>query len=213
MTLRTRTRAAAVSARFAGLPYLSRTRLELTADVGADLAHRRFALEQSRLRLDDLALDVSGSVSAAAGDRTVDLAFRAPENDVRGLLSLVPGLYTKEFTSVQTAGTMALSGRVQGRWGGGAFPGFELEATVRGGSFRYPDLPLPARDLALDLRASNPGGDLDRTVVTLDTLHAVIGEDPIDLALTLRTPVSDPDVDLRVAGTLDLAALRRTVPM
>ncbi len=213
VTLRTRTRAAAVSASFAGLPYLSRTRLELTADVGADLAHRRFTLEQSQLRLDDLALDLSGSVSAAAGDRTVDLAFRAPENDVRGLLSLVPGLYTKEFTSVQTAGTMALSGRIQGHWGGGAFPGFELEAKVRGGSFRYPDLPLPARDLALDLRASNPGGDLDRTVVTLDTLHAVIGEDPIDLALTLRTPVSDPDVDLRVAGTLDLAALRRTVPM
>ncbi|MDP2583528.1 MAG: AsmA-like C-terminal region-containing protein [Candidatus Palauibacterales bacterium] len=213
VTLRTETRAAAVSASFGGLPYLSRSRLDLTADIGADLARKRYTVEKSQLRLGDLALDVSGSVSAAPDDRTVDLAFRAPRSDVRGLLSLVPGLYTKEFTSVQTAGSMAVSGRVKGRWGGGAFPGFELEATVRGGSFRYPDLPLPARDLALDLRASNPGGDLDRTVVALDTLHAVIGEDPIDLSLTLRTPVSDPDVDLRVAGTLDLAALRRTVPM
>jgi hypothetical protein len=213
VTLRTETRAAAVSASFGGLPYLSRSRLDLTADIGADLVHKRFTLEKSQLRLGDLALDLSGSVSAAADDRTVDLAFRAPRNDIRGLLSLVPGLYTKEFTSVQTAGTMALSGRVKGRWGGGAFPGFELQATVRNGRFRYPDLPLPARDLALDLRASNPGGDLDRTVVALDTLHAVIGDDPVDLSLTLRTPLSDPDVDLRVAGTLDLAALKRTVPM
>jgi len=211
--LRTRTRADAVSASLGGLPYLSPSRLDLTADIGADMARKRFTLGQNRLRLDDLALDFSGTVSAAEDDRSVDLSFRAPDSDIRGLLSLVPGLFTKDFGSVETSGTMKLSGRVRGRWGGGSFPGFELEAAVRDGRFRYPDLALPARDLALDVRASNPGGDLDRTVVTLDTLHAVIGDDPLDASLTLRTPLSDPDVDLRVAGTLDLAALRRTVPM
>ncbi|HKK28684.1 MAG TPA: AsmA-like C-terminal region-containing protein [Gemmatimonadota bacterium] len=213
VVLRTRTRADAVSASFGGLPYLRRSPLDLTADVRADLARKRFALGDNELRLGDLALDVSGSVSAAEGDRSVDLSFSAPETDIRGLLSLVPGLLTKDFASVETAGTMSLSGRVRGSWGGGAFPGFDVQAAVRDGRFQYPDLPLPARDLALDIRASNPGGDLDRTVVRLDTLHAVIGDDPVDASLTLRTPISDPDVDLKVAGTLDLAALRRTVPM
>lgn len=213
VVLRTRTRADAVSASFGGLPYLRRSPLDLTADVQADLARRKFSLGENRVELGDLTLDLSGSVSAAEGDRSVDLSFRAPETDIRGLLSLVPGLLTEDFRSVETSGAMALSGRVRGRWGGDAVPGFDLEASIRDGSFRYPDLPLPARDLALELRASSPGGDLDRTVVRLDTLHAVIGDDPVDASLTLRTPISDPDVDLRVAGTLDLAALRRTVPM
>src|SRR5690606_29745149 len=78
---------------------------------------------------------------------------------------------------------------------------------------RYPDLPLPARDIVLDLSIRNPGGHVDSTVVDLERLHVVIGDDPVDASLRLRTPVSDPDVDLRVEGRLDLAKLAQTVKL
>ena len=49
--------------------------------------------------------------------------------------------------------------------------------------------------------------------MNLSRLHLVLGQNPIDASLVLRTPLSDPDVDARVKGRLDLADLRRTVKL
>ena len=108
---------------------------------------------------------------------------------------------------------LTLSGQVKGDYGPKAFPSFAINANVANGAFQYPDLPLPARDIALDLLVRNPGGDVDSTMVRLDRFHAAIGGQPIDGALVLRTPISDPDVDLRLTGKLDLADLRKTVKL
>lgn len=211
-TLRTRAGADEVSVRFGGLPYLNRTRLDLRADLEADMLERRFTLRENELELNELALAFSGFVQLPEDeDMVLDLSFEAPATDFRHILSLVPAVYASDFEAVQTSGSMSLSGRVEGRYGENAFPAFSLLATVEGGTFQYPDLPLPAREIALDLAVRNPGGDLDSTVVDLSRFHVVIGDDPIDGALALRTPISDPDVDVRVVGRLDLVDLTRTV--
>ena len=41
----------------------------------------------------------------------------------------------------------------------------------------------------------------------------MIGRNPVDATLMMRTPISDPDVDARVSGKVDLADVRRTVKM
>ena len=84
---------------------------------------------------------------------------------------------------------------------------------MENGTFRYPDLPLPARDIALDLAITNPGGDADSTTVNLRRFHVVVGKNPVDAVLVVRTPISDPDVDARVAGKVDLGDLRRTMKL
>lgn len=211
--LRTEARSEETSLTFAGVPYLSRASLALTAAVDADMAEKRFILRDNELRLNDLPLRFSGSVGIGEDRTELDLTFGAPETDFRHILSLVPAVYAQDFESLQTTGTMAVSGTVKGALGDDAFPAFALQATVSDGTFRYPDLPLPARDIALRLAVRNPGGHVDSTVVELERFHVVIGDDPVDAAMLLRTPVSDPDVDLRVTGRLDLAKLGQTVKL
>src|SRR5690606_24952015 len=97
--------------------------------------------------------------------------------------------------------------------GDDAFPAFSLTASVDSGAFQYPDLPLPARDISLDLVITNPGGNADSTVVNLSRLRLVLGRNPIEARLLMRTPISDPDLDARLAGRLDLADLRRTIKL
>jgi AsmA-like C-terminal region/AsmA family len=213
VVLQSRAHADTLSLSFAGVPYLNRVRLDLTADVHADLAKKSFTLKNSGVRLNDLSLGVSGSAASAGEQLALDLAFSTPSTDFRHILSLVPAIYANDFKSVQTSGSIAVSGRVKGNYGKNAFPSFALSTKVNNGSFRYPDLPLPARDIQVDLAITNPGGDADSTVVRLNRFHLLVGRDPVDAGMVLRTPISDPDVDLRVNGKLDLADVRRTMKL
>ncbi|HEU4628585.1 MAG TPA: AsmA-like C-terminal region-containing protein [Gemmatimonadaceae bacterium] len=211
--LGTRVHADAVSLRLAGLPYLDRVALELDTDVQADMRARRFTFGDDRVRLNDLVLAFAGTVGLGDERTMLDLTFSTPSTDFADILSLVPALYGEDFERLQTSGRMSVSGRVQGAYGPDAFPALAVRARVQDGAFRDPDLPLPARDIALDLSLDNPGGDVDSTVVRLQRFHAVLGGRPIDARLVVRTPVSDPEVELRLRGAVDLADLRRTIEL
>jgi hypothetical protein len=212
-TLVTRAHADSTTLHFSGIPYLNRVVLDITADVNADMRNRKFTFAKNEIRLNDLRLGFTGSATIGEENIALDVSFNTPRTDFRHILSLVPAIYTKDFQTIKTAGVLSISGQVKGNYGKRAFPSFAVNAKVTNGAFQYPDLPLPARDIALDLALRNPGGDADSTVVRLDRFHAGIGGQPIDGAMVLRTPISDPDVDLRLAGKLDLADLRRTVKL
>ena len=213
-TLRTETGTAAVSLRFAGVPYLNGVRVQLTANLDMDMAGKRYTLKQNEVRLNDLVLSTTGTIAGAPdGDYALDLTFKAPRADFKEILSLVPAIYARDFAGVQASGTMSVAGWVRGRYGPKTFPALALDAKVENGTFRYPDLPLPARDIALDLSVSNPGGTVDATVVNLRHFHVVLGRNPLDGSFAMRTPVSDPDVDARVAGRVDLADVARTIKL
>jgi hypothetical protein len=122
LTIETRAHADEVSVTFAGIPYLKKVRLDLSTDVAADLAKKSFTLKQSGVRLNDLTLAFSGSV-ASVGDRlALDVAFGAPKTEFKHILSLVPAVYTRDFASVQTSGSLAVSGKVKGEYAENAFP-------------------------------------------------------------------------------------------
>ncbi len=209
-----RTQADSTSVAFAGLPYVSGAELELNTRLDADRDARRIVLEDAGLRLNRLVLALRGTIAAAPADQlALDLAFEAPGNSFTDILSLVPAVYAQDFAALQTSGRMAVSGFVRGVYGPASFPAFALHATVDEGRFRYPDLPLPAREIGAALAVTNPGGHADSTVVELQRFHMVIGGDPVDATFTLRTPVSDPDLALQASGTLRLDELARTVKL
>ena len=213
VAVKTQADADTVSVTFAGIPYLNRVKLGLTADVQADLAGKAYTLKTTEIRLNDLKLGVAGSAKSRGKLLDLDLAFRAPSTNFRSILSLVPAIYAHDFDKVKTSGTIAVNGRVKGEYGDSAFPAFAINAKVSNAAFQYPDLPLPARDIDMDLSLTNPGGSADNTVVRLQRFHLLIGRNPVDATLTLRTPISDPDVDARVKGKVDLADVRRTVKL
>jgi uncharacterized protein involved in outer membrane biogenesis len=213
VTIRTRATADSVSLSFAGIPYLNRVRLDLTADVQADLARKAYTLKEAGLRLNDLRLALSGAANTAGKNLGFDLTFDAPSTKFRDILSLVPAVYAHDFEKVKTTGTIAVNGRVKGEYGDSAFPSLALNVKVDNAAFQYSDLPLPARDITLDLAIGNPGGSADSTVVRLREFHLLIGRNPVDANLVLRTPISDPDVDARVGGKVDLADIPRTMKL
>jgi hypothetical protein len=211
--LRTRTHVDGVTVSHRGIPYLSGVVADLTADLAADLDARRFTFRENQLQLNELGLGFDGSVALADGGVELDVTFAADRAEFRDILSFVPALYLRDFGTIQTSGNVAVNGHARGLYADGLVPSFALNVDVADGMFRYPDLPLPARNIVADVAIGNPGGDLDGTVVDVRRFAIQFGDDPFEARLRVATPVSDPDIDLAMKGRIDLADVGRTLKL
>ena len=206
---------AALTVRDGAITWLKDVQVQAELPLTYDSGTGRVELGESTLALNELALGFAGSVTPQGDDLALDLRYHALEASFRSILSLVPGVYTQDFEDVQTAGTLSLAGTVAGLLPaqGDDLPGFALEAKVADASFRMPDLPTGVDDIQLDLYLGHPGGDPDLVQVDLRSFRMAVAGSPITGSLKLRQPVSDPDVSAAAKGRLDLAQLRRALPL
>ncbi|RYE01999.1 MAG: AsmA family protein [Sphingobacteriales bacterium] len=213
-TLKTKTRAGALSVRYGAIPWLSEVATTLDADVAVDNKTNTYTLQNTRIALNDLELETAGSVQLL-NDSTykMDLAFKAPSTGFKELLSLIPALYQKEFNKIKTGGTARFDGFVKGTYSPTQLPAFAVNLDVANGSFQYPDLPRPVRNINLALHAENPDGVPDHTAINIPKAHLEFDGEAIDGRLALQRPVTDMLIDAAVKGRLDLGRLASMVKL
>jgi hypothetical protein len=93
------------------------------------------------------------------------------------------------------------------------YPSLNLNLKVSNGMFKYPDLPVAVKNIYIATTIAKPQGKLDATVVDVSKLHLEAGSDPVDGKILIKTPVSDPDVDARLTGRMDLANVPKFYPI
>ncbi|MCB2218852.1 MAG: hypothetical protein KQI35_00550 [Bacteroidetes bacterium] len=211
--LRTKTTADKFTIIYEGIPYLNKTKLHYDADIDADLKNEIYTLNRNELKINELALSFDGSVSMLADGYNLILTFNAPQTDFKHFLSLVPAIYTQDFASIQTNGKLGLTGYVKGVYNDQSLPAFEVNLTVDEAMFKYPDLPQSVRNINIRTKITSPGGDADNTIVDVSKFHMELGQNPFDMSLLLKTPVSDPDIRARLRGTIDLAGIGEFYPL
>jgi hypothetical protein len=179
--LRTATVARGVDIAYDGLTYVENGALAGQVDMNIDIKDAlilRFL--PSEAQLNALRLSLAGEISMPGDDIVLDLTYATRDNDIRSLLSLVPGVYTQDFDDIRTEGTFDLEGSVKGTYNDRSFPGFGLDMAVTNGQIQYPDLPQPIKNLSLDLSVQEPDGTFENTLIDLRSLHADLGPNPID---------------------------------
>lgn len=214
--LRTYTKVDQLTFGMEGMNYLNRTELESDFDMNMNLPNMRFEFVENYVRLNALKLGFDGSVAMPSEDGDpidLDLTFNTTETTFKSILSLVPAIYLTDFSDVETSGSFALDGSAKGRMVGDQLPAFALNLTVSDAMFHYPDLPKAAENIAIDLHVKNPGGSEDNTVVDLNQFHVELANNPVDMMLHMRTPISDPFIDANVKMDLDLASVKDVIPL
>jgi uncharacterized protein involved in outer membrane biogenesis/cell division septum initiation protein DivIVA len=212
-TLSTVTHIAGLTVDYDGIRYLNRAMLDLKADIDADLAASRYSVRNGSLRLNDLVLALDGSVAMPAEGYDIDLSFATSKTDFKSLLSLIPAIYQKDFKGVEATGMVTIGGHIKGIYNDTHYPSFSLQLVVENGSFKYPSLPVGVTGIAIRADITNPGGDLDNTTVAVDRFHLAIAQNPLDIRFILKTPVSDPWLDVSLQGTYDLGRTKDIYPI
>lgn len=213
-TLSTQTNAKAVDFSYAGIPYLANTRTILDADIQIDNAKQLYSFDTDDIQLNNLKLSADGSLGIV-NDSTysMDFRFKTPSNEFRDILSLVPAIYRNDFDKIETSGTAAFEGWVKGQYNPVQLPAYDVKLAINDGSFKYPDLPQPVRNIQLDLQASNPDGVFDNTVINLSKGHLEMGQEPFDFRFLLQKPETSQYIDAAIKGQLDLAQVGQFVKL
>jgi len=142
----------------------------------------------------------------------MDINFKSPENSFKSLLSLVPGIYTKDFGSVETKGDLQFAGFVKGTYSEKQMPAFNVNLKVKDAMFKYPDLPTAVNNINMDLLIDNKDGVVDHTLVDLKSLHLDFGSNPVDAKVRIEN-LKDYRMDGNLKAKLNLAELSKMFPM
>jgi hypothetical protein len=152
-----------------GTEYMKDVSAEAVFNFEMDMPNSKYTFKENSVSLNDLILGFDGWVQMPEDDIDMDLSFESKETSFKSLLSLVPNAYTADFKNVETSGTLSLVGNAKGTYSSTeesmSLPGFDAELIVNNARFQYPDLPKSAENIEIDVRASNPGGSEDNTVV------------------------------------------------
>jgi hypothetical protein len=214
--LRTYTESSKATIRYGNLYSLSNATAKLDFTVNMDMKKMKFTLKNNQLILNDMQVKADGWLEmppSRPADMVMDIKFSAPQNNFKNLLSIVPGIYTEKFKEAQASGQFAFDGFVKGTMNETALPSFGLNLKVDNGALKYPALPLGISNVGVQMALMSPSSNMDDLKLDIPSFALKVGSNPISGNFFLRTPKSDPDVDTKVNGTLNLAELAQALPM
>ena len=190
-------------------PMVEGLRLWLRHRMAYDLSTDVLTFEQGDLQVQDIPLNVSGTMSDLQDNTVLDLAIGSDNVNIAELLSLIPREYKKEAASVKGTGTAQIHINVKGVQTEDSRP--DITGTIRasGASIQYADLPKPITNITITsdfVRSST------RQEFRVEKLTANLGESPISMAFKVVS-FDDPTVSLTATGSLDLATVHEYYPL
>ncbi|MCG8702433.1 MAG: hypothetical protein MI922_30560 [Bacteroidales bacterium] len=204
----------AVNLSMDGIGYLTDVALDIKFDVDAHMDKNMFILRENHVALNELTLKWDGSVEMPdTNEIKFDLKYATSNTSFKTLLSLVPAIYTEDFSDLQTEGNLLLEGAVNGSMIGDYLPDVKGKLVVSDAMFKYPDLPKSVNNINIDIKYNVDGKQMDNTTVDIDKFHVELGTNPVDINMNLRTPISDPYINGSINANLDLNSLNDVVPL
>tara|TARA_Y100000782_G_C10185352_1_gene266169 strand:+ start:735 stop:3659 length:2925 start_codon:yes stop_codon:yes gene_type:complete len=213
----TKTTADAITYIMDGVPYMSDVKTDITFNIQIDQAKNKYTFMENEVKLNDLTLGFDGWLAITGYPIVMDMTFEAKETEFKNILSLVPAVYTKDFESVQTSGILGLKGSVKGTYVDRedklTVPGFDVSLIVKNAMFKYPDMPSQVDNINIDIQATCPGENIDATYIDVNQFHVEIAENPVDVQMHVRRPVTDPRIKGDIVASIDLASIAEVIPM
>lgn len=197
------------------IKYLSEATASLKGNIDTQTDSLIFRFADNQLNINDLGVNFSGLVAMPEDDITTDLIFGTREATFKSFLSLIPAVYMSGYEKLQASGSFSLNGTVKGVYSSvdSTMPDVGFRLLVSDGTVSYPDLPEKITAIAIDADVAMDGTDMDKTTVEVNRFHLVLAGNPFDMTMNLRTPLSDPEINARAVGKIDLAKLKNALPL
>lgn len=198
---------------FEDVKYLKQTNMTYDADMALYINEEKYEFLENELSLNELGLSLDGVFQFVKEDMFFDLSFGLTKTEFQNLLSMVPAIYTEDFSGLESSGKIGFDGYLKGLMTETEYPEFAFNLLVENGAFKYPDLPSALNNTQVKMAVTNPGGSFDNTVVDISKFHIEVDKEPFDFNILLKTPDSDPYVATKMMGKIQLERIANLVPI
>ncbi|HET8829458.1 MAG TPA: AsmA-like C-terminal region-containing protein, partial [Pelobium sp.] len=203
-----------LTVKYAGIPYLNDVKLQAELPIDIDMKNMKFSFGDNKLKLNELLLAVTGSLAMPnETDMLIDFKFDAQQSDLKNFLSLIPAVYASNFKDMDASGNFAFNGFAKGTYNETSLPAFDVNLSIKDGKMKYAGLPAAVNDIQVTANIKNPDGVIDHTEINIPAFHLAFDKAPIDGRLFVKTPTSDPYIDMALKGKLDLKQLTAIFPL
>lgn len=196
-----------------GIPFLSNANISVKMDVDADFTNNKFTLKENTLRINAIQTSLDGWITIDNPAINMDLKLKTNDIGFKEILSLIPAIYTTDFSSLKTDGTATLTASAKGTLLGDTIPSFNVDLKVKDAMFRYPSLPAGVDQINISANIQNPGGNIDKTIVNIQPFNFRLAENQFSLIAHIETPVSDPAFNIEAKGKLNLGMIKQVCPI
>jgi hypothetical protein len=212
----TKTTIDAITVKMDRIAYLNKAKVDAKINLGIEMTKEKMLINllDNSIKLNALELNAEGGIEMKGDDINFkELKLNTPSTSFAAVLSMIPAAYTKDFSGVKTNGAFNFDANVNGTYNATAYPAFAVNLGVQNADFQYPDLPMGVKNINTKIAVNSKSSDLDQMTIDVSKFHMELGSNPFDATLKLRTPMSDPDVDTKVDGKINLDELSKAFPM
>ncbi len=187
---------------------------KIVADINLNMNMRDwvFTFLDNEIRVNDFPLSFNGKVAMPGGNIDMDVSFASENVSIKGLYSLIPAVFTKDYEGINAEGTLSFSGFVKGVYNESSLPAYELKLNAENGMIAYPHLPEPIRNINFKIRVVNEDGNYENTMVDISQMHFEMGSNPVSGSLLIRN-LHDYNMKADLKARLNLDELNTIFPI
>jgi len=206
------TNAESLSFKYGGVEYISDKKLFADMTLGMDLNNSKYTFKQNTFRLNDFSMGFDGSIAMPDTNIDFDITYKVKETSFKNLLSLMPGAYTKDFKDLKADGDIKFDGYAKGRYNKVSIPGFGVNLLVNNASFQYAGLPVPVKNINVDMKVDDKDGILNNIIVDIKKFHLDMGNNPVDGKVWLQG-LTKYNIDANIMAKVNLAEISKIYPI
>jgi uncharacterized protein involved in outer membrane biogenesis len=197
------------------MSYLTEIAVTANAQLTLDLQKYLVTLDDIDIRLKDLPLKITGTVSHLQTVPFLDMAITAPDARMGQLLSLVPPELLKAAKGLTSSGDVKFSLTVKGDMSETMNPGVRGTFAVTNGKIQYASLPKSITNVNVAGSFDKPAAPITATGIgsfSIDQFAASLGNNDITGKLHMAN-FDDPVLSASFSGTMNLAEVKDFYPL
>lgn len=194
--------------------YLFKKAISIDLITEVNLPESKFTFKENEIRINHFSFSVQGFFQRVIDHYAMNMKFQAQETSFKNILSLVPGIYLKDFDNLETNGDMGFNGRLDGVYSStdNEMPAFHVDVNVKNAMVKIDSLPESFNHIQFELTVDNNERILDSTVIALKNFHVELGKHPIHGNLSMQG-VHKPKIKANIFADVELASLERFYPV
>lgn len=193
------------------IKYLEDAHVTMDLPVQMVLSKLLLRLNEGRLSVDDIALEVNGTIESDTLNQKVltDIHYRLESWPIDQLLALVRPVYQQP--GLFASGYLSSHGDIKGEYSEHKMPLVDVELNIQQGNLRYPDLDLPMRNIFADVRVHSDFQD-SSSFVRIKNFKAQIDSSAFSLQGVIQNLFTDIRCQLQAEADLKLDEFSNLIP-